>query len=244
MDYRLVIDVGNTSRKFAIFRERNLTVIHKAKNEVEENAVLQKLNLLKVKSCIVSASGQISISLYQWLESKDFTILYFTSSTSIPLSIKYDTPETLGKDRIAGAIASLHYFPKGDTITIDMGTCITMNVIDDTPAFLGGNISPGLTMRLRAMHEFTAQLPMVEKKINETLIGSNTQSALQNGAILGAFWEIESFIHKIQSKNKEVNVILTGGDADFFVSYTNIKIFATPNLVLEGLNEILIFNAL
>ena len=244
MSYRLAIDVGNTTQKFALFLDRNLEVIEKVHKDFDVGPILNYLDTFPISSCIVSASGNVSPTLVNWLHRMPFDVLHFDYKTPSPLGILYSTPSTLGKDRLASAIGSLRYFPNGNTIIVDLGTCITMNMIDETPAFVGGNISPGLSMRLEAMHHFTAKLPLVEKQYTGTLIGVDTESAIQNGAILGAFWEIESFIHKIQAKNASVNVILTGGDADFFVSYTNIKIFATPNLVLEGLNEILIFNAL
>ena len=123
-----------------------------------------------------------------------------------------------------------------------MGTCITMNFVNNKGWFLGGNISPGIKMRLKAMHKFTANLPLAENVLNDEFIADTTVKALQNGAIKGTFREIDSFITETRNKFGEIKVILTGGDAFFFENWTKNMIFVAPNLVMEGLNEILKYN--
>lgn len=243
MQYRLIIDVGNSTTKYALFDNKELTQYFQSFDDLSSSDIQSTLEKFNIDRCLISQSGKLSEELMDWLENVAFEVIYFDSNLVLPIKLDYETPQTLGKDRIASAVGSLLYFPDGNTVVVDMGTCITMNYIDANSTFLGGNISPGISMRLQAMHYFTEKLPLVEKKFNENLIGQNTENALQNGAVRGALWEIESFIRNVQEKNGPVNVILTGGDAKFFESCTNIKIFAAPKLVLEGLNEILTFNA-
>jgi len=172
------------------------------------------------------------------------SFLELTTGTPLPIRLKYTTPETLGKDRVAAAVGAFHLFPKENCLVVDAGTCLTLDVVSAEGEFLGGNISPGIEMRLKAMHHFTAKLPLVEKV--ETLgdwLGDSTKNAMLNGAELGALLEVEGFIGWCQVKFPSLRVVLTGGDADFFVKHTKTKIFAHQNLVLIGLNQILQHNA-
>ena len=168
--------------------------------------------------------------------------LHLDHSTKIPIVNKYGTPETLGKDRIAAAVGAWMKYPNENILFIDMGTCITMNFVNNKGWFLGGNISPGINMRFKAMHKFTANLPLAENVLNDEFIADTTVKALQNGAIKGTFREIDSFITETRNKFGEIKVILTGGDAFFFENWTKNMIFVAPNLVMEGLNEILKYN--
>ena len=148
----------------------------------------------------------------------------------------------MGKDRIDASVGANKRSQGKAALFIDMGTCITVNFINSEGAFVGGNISPGIMMRLKAMHKFTAKLPMVKPDIPDEYFAQSTVKALQNGAVKGAFREIDSFIDDTRIKFGVNNIILTGGDAVLFESYTKNKIFVAPNLVLEGLNEILNYN--
>lgn len=193
------------------------------------------------KKAIVSASGHIREDLLGSIRAK-CDILHFSHKTPVPITILYDTPETLGLDRVAGAVGAWTLFPNETSLVIDMGTCITTNIINRRGGFLGGTISPGVFMRARAMHEFTAALPMAELSLPTAYIGTNTMESLQNGVVRGTYYEIQAFIDNIKPVFGVNNVILTGGDAKIFANLLNFEIFALPNLVLTGLHEILVYN--
>ena len=131
----------------------------------------------------------------------------------MPIEISYKTPETLGRDRICVAIAANSMYPNEGNLVIDLGTCITYDWVDPKGTFLGGNISPGIEMRLEAMHEKTAALPKAEINYDLDLVGTSTISALQHGAVMGTICEIESFIERSEEKYKDLVVLLTGGNA-------------------------------
>ncbi len=237
----LVIDIGNTRTKVAVFSSSEL--IHLEIFDVF--GVMKARQIIKkfgINECILSNSGKVSGRLLLLLSLLN-QFIHFEKDTPLPIINRYDTKATLGKDRLAGAVGTLNYYPKGRTLKVDLGTCITMDFVNEHLEFVGGNISPGINMRLKAMHQFTAKLPLVHVEVNEGLFGKSTTTALQNGAVKGAFFEIESFIHRVREEFGIINVILTGGDAILFEKYTKNEIFVAPNLVLEGLNEILKYNA-
>ena len=128
-------------------------------------------------------------------------------------------------------------------MVIDAGTCITLDLLSAEGEFLGGNISPGIEMRLKAMNHFTARLPLVVRTLElPDELGDSTENAIRNGGELGSLMEVEGFIRHFQKKYRPLRVVLTGGDADFFVKHAKTKIFAHQNLVLIGLNQILQHN--
>ncbi|MEO0341013.1 MAG: type III pantothenate kinase, partial [Bacteroidota bacterium] len=169
-------------------------------------------------------------------------LLELDHRTPLPIINQYETPETLGKDRLAAVLGAFALFPDKVALVIDAGTCVTYDLLNDHRQYKGGNISPGWQMRLDAMHHFTAKLPKPEGKILDDWLGRDTNSALQNGAYYGLLAELQAYIDKIKKKYPFVNVILTGGDADFFAKNLKSKIFVNQNLVLIGLNKTLHYN--
>jgi len=233
----LIIDIGNSRAKVGIFDKQSIV----AKETFEYLTIDDIINISEkypIKNAIISASGLVESNLISYLNDH-FNFIDLNYNTPLPIIIEYQTPETLGKDRIASAVAAWTIFPKQTSLVIDMGTCMTTNLIDKKGNFLGGNISPGIQMRIKAMYHFTAKLPLAPLNIPEHELGKNTIEALQNGAIKGTFYEIKAFITEINQKYQINNVILTGGDADLFAKLVNFEIFAVPNLVMMGLNEIL-----
>lgn len=156
----------------------------------------------------------------------------------IPVQNHYDTPKTLGKDRLAACIGAFKKY-KGNNLVIDTGTCLTYDFIDKKGNYLGGNISPGIDLRLKAMHQFTASLPSVKRGVVKKTLGKSTKEAINNGAIIGVGAEIEGYLSRISDEYGHINVILTGGGAAFFGDFVKSKIFVDSNLVLIGLNEII-----
>ena len=238
----LCIDIGNTRLKYLIFNQ-DKEVEYYTSDEFDLKLLKLILEKYSIEKSIISSTRIIDEEWLEYLKSNTEFFNFADNILNIPIDIEYETPETLGKDRIASAVAASVLFPDEYCIIINAGTCITYDAVNEKGIYLGGNISPGITMRLQAMHTFTDKLPLVEIKYNPQIFGSSTVKALQNGAVLGAIYEIESFLHTVISIENKVNIIVTGGDANIFAKHLNFKIFAIPNLVLLGLNNILRYNA-
>lgn len=170
--------------------------------------------------------------------SKNTHLIVLSHKTPVPITSKYGTPKTLGKDRLAAAIGAHAIFPKKNNAIIDIGTCVKFDYIDKNGTYFGGNISPGVEMRLKAMHHFTAALPSIKQKQPKNLLGLSTSEAMNNGAVLGVLFEIESFIRRLKAEKGAINVILTGGGASFFGEIVKSKIFVDSQIILKGLNKI------
>ncbi len=234
MGYNLCIDIGNTNIKSGIFNDGILLEKYLGDEFLEK--IFEKYN---INNCIISSvRKKIPDNIYD-IKKRVSNFMVLCHKTKLPVKINYKTPETLGRDRIAAAIGAKKIFPDKNCIVIDAGTCITYDFIDKDNVFQGGNIAPGLSMRLEAMHRFTNNLPKVKLAYNEDPLGKSTDEALQNGSLRGTFWEISSFIQLILDKFGDSKVIFTGGDAKYFVNHFKTTIFANPNLVLIGLNEII-----
>ena len=162
--------------------------------------------------------------------------------TSLPITSQYATPHTLGVDRIASVAGANFLYPGKNCLVIDLGTCITYDLIDQSGVHHGGGISPGLEMRLKAMHKFTSKLPLISMKGKPDLIGKTTKECMQSGALNGTIAELEGIIWRYRQLFKDLVIIFCGGGAIFFESKIKDDIFALPNLVLTGLNHILRFN--
>lgn len=244
MNMNLIVDIGNTRAKMAFFHE----------NDFVEKAILDNLTLdalstymngHTIEGVIMSVTGYDTEGVAKMLSEKYFFI-QLNHQTPIPIQNLYGTPETLGKDRLAAVIAAQFLRPNENCLVIDSGTCITYNFLSKTGQFLGGNIAPGLNMRLKAMHHFTAKLPLIERNtegVLTDLIGKSTEQAMLNGAQIGLLAEVEGFAQRFQKQFGDIQVIVTGGDGAFLNKNLAIeKIYFEPNLVLIGLNRILNFN--
>ncbi len=239
----LIVDLGNTRVKCAVINsEDKILVINRKPKRFCSKVIKDMLSKYKINAAILSNTSTPDENTLHLLNSLSHFI-HLNESTPLPVINGYETPATLGKDRLAASVSSSLRFKNENVVFVDMGTCITMNYITSEGVFLGGNIHPGISMRLKAMHRFTAKLPKVEISVPEEIIGNSTVKALQNGAVKGAFLEIDAFIQLIQTKFGHIKVLLTGGDAYLFEKWTKNEIFVAPNLVLEGLNEILKYNA-
>ena len=171
-----------------------------------------------------------------------FPVLRFTPETPIPVTNRYRTPETLGSDRLAAAIGASSLKPGKDLLIIDAGTCITYDVIDARGNYWGGNIAPGMQMRLHALHEFTARLPLVEAEGDVPGMGYNTETAIRSGVLRGMKYEIEGYIKSMSSKFPHLQVFLTGGNRINFNTSIMNMIFTDRYIVPRGLNKILDYN--
>ena len=238
----LAIDIGNTRAKLGVFRKGDPKI---KKREVWEALNLSDLSEFcaqwKIEQVALSASGQLDSKIERFLN-QNFRYIPLDHSTPLPISNKYHTPKTLGKDRLAAAIGAFALYPGEASLIIDAGTCTTYDLLTADKEYLGGNITPGINMRLQAMHHFTAKLPLEKKGAVKNLVGNTTKSALRTGGQLGALLEMEGFIQAYSRQFGLINVILTGGDANYFAKRLKTKIFVNHNLVLIGLNKILAYN--
>lgn len=234
----LVIDSGNSAAKVGIFDHEKL-VEKFSFHEVDKLEAFLKLN--NFENLIVSSVKADAGSVVSWAAG---TKKKFILKQGLPLPVKvlYETPHTLGMDRLAGVCGAIQLFPARDNLVIDTGTCITYDFVDKTSAFHGGGISPGLNMRFQAVHTFTARLPLMSPKAGVDLVGRTTETSIQSGIINGLLAEIEGIIRLYQEKFPGLQAILCGGDTGFFENQLKASIFAIPDLVLIGLNSILIHN--
>jgi type III pantothenate kinase len=234
----LVIDYGNTSAKVGIF-DKQVLVEKKTITSVTDLENL--LTESTADNVIVSSVHHRSEDIISWA-SKAKRRYILDHNLPLPFRNLYRTPDTLGVDRIAGVCGALQLFPGSNTLSIDAGTCITYDFVDKEKRYLGGSISPGLGIRFRAVHEFTARLPLVEPVENPDFTGDTTETAIQSGIFYGMLAEIEGIIAQYNQKYRELIIVLTGGDACFFENKLKASIFASPNAVLIGLNSILNYN--
>ncbi|HJZ41134.1 MAG TPA: type III pantothenate kinase [Bacteroidales bacterium] len=237
----LVIDIGNTLTKLAWFDKGALTGMLRFENPAKED-ITGCIEARPAEKVIISEVGNAHRDAITAAVSPGSRLLLLDNTTPLPLSIVYKTPESLGIDRVAAAVGAWKSFPGSDMLIIDMGTAITIDVVAAAGEYRGGNISPGLYTRFRSLNDYTARLPLVEKDDRFPRFGDNTGSAIAAGVQQGIIYEINGYIHEFETLYPGCKIILTGGDASFFVRELKSTIFAIPELVLSGLNHILEYN--
>ena len=239
----LVFDLGNSYGKIAVCEG----------NRVVEAATYEKITSREIayfhtrytglKGAIISSVVNYSREIIDYLSNLYSTCIELDHATPIPLKNLYRTPDTLGYDRIAAAVGAYTNYPDKNVLVIDAGTAITYDIVTSKGEFLGGNISPGLEIRFKALNKHTSRLPQLERPdVKPPLVGSSTREAIQSGIVNGLLFEIDGFIGAISQNYPKLQVVLTGGDAKYFDKMNELNIFVLPNLVLEGLNAILRFN--
>ena len=238
--HRLTVDVGNSYIKMAVFNAEKVVEFIKTDSLNAED--LEKLcKEHKIKGIAYSASGDDDPGVLEFIKNFGHHI-FLHHETKMPIDIRYKTPATLGRDRIAAVLGAHQLFPKRNVIVVDFGTCITMELLNANAEYLGGNISPGVQMRLDAMHHFTDRLPLVEIDGDDDWIGTSTVSAIRNGAVLGTILEVESFISRAEDFLGECEILFTGGGAKYLLDKFDKKIHHDPLLIHRGLYEILKYN--
>lgn len=238
MNYDLLIDIGNTFSKIAFARDGGIY----REERIDSWGLLSKIkNIIKKEgnAHIMAISDVRKIIRPQWhLENFCDRLILLDSYTEMPVVIDYQSPKTLGADRIAAAVGAHSIFPDDNCLIVDLGTAITIDYIDRNGKFSGGNISPGMSMRFQAMHSFTGSLPLVSPQDVKVVMGRNTEEAISNGVVLGIIFEIQKYINQYHN----CKIIFTGGDALFFAKKLNFAIFVVYNLVLKGLLQVADFN--
>lgn len=234
----IVIDSGNTYSKVGWFREEKLI---RYTTRLTFSELIEAVRS-EMPEYILFSSVSYNAADFENALGKALKIYNLSPETPLPITKNYDTPQTLGADRIAASAGANFLYPGEDLVVIDMGTCITYDLIDKEAVFQGGLISPGVKMRFNAMHSFTKRLPLVEPEPEPPLIGKSTRSAMQSGVMNGVLAEMQGIIEQYRHNSPDLRVLLCGGDAAFFESSLKPPIFAVPELVLIGLNRILTYN--
>lgn len=237
----LVIDIGNTKVKAAVF-ELDTIVEHVVFDE--KYFLLEIQNIVKkhkITNCILSSVKETRQECIEELQKVPF-FLELDSTTKVPFTNLYSTPKTLGIDRIALVAASVSRFPLRNTLIIDAGTCITYDFMNSKNEYLGGAISPGINIRYKSLHDYTSKLPELTQNDAYNLIGKSTSESIHSGVINGVINEIEGVISQYKHDFEDLTVILTGGDTKFLSKQLKNSIFANQNFLLYGLNKILTFN--
>ena len=239
----LVIDIGNSSAKLAVYAKDMMADYMQfnsiGKPELEE--VLSKHP--EIGQCILSSVRKEDPGLIALMRDSFSLFLLLDHNTPVPIQNQYHSKSTLGYDRIAAAVGASYLFPCQNLLVIDAGTAITIDLVTSDNAYLGGNISPGLTLRFRSLHEFTDNLPLVHGNESSELMSRDTESAIASGVINGIIFELEGYINEQKLRYSDLKVVMTGGDAIIFVKKLKNSIFVDSNLNLFGLHRILEYNA-
>ncbi len=240
----LVIDVGNTNAKICVYGRDGLISRISVASDADSilAGALGAAGDFPVEACIVGSVKGDYPGLVQALEARGVVCYQLKCDTPVPIANCYSTPHTLGADRLAAAVGASVVFPGADVLIIDAGTAITYDYLRGGCEFAGGNIAPGIRLRLKALHDYTSRLPLVEPDTVVHEYGLSTAEAVNNGVVLGVAREIEGYVADFKQKNVKAEIILTGGDSIFLSKLLKIAIFAEPNLVTIGLNRILNYN--
>ena len=224
----LAIDIGNTRSKACLFNSLG-EIIQSFQEHSLSREEIQELILKHPKGILSDVSG----SAIPFSQTEGYILLRGTTET--PLRMEYQSPATLGPDRLALANGAWYLYPGQNSLVISLGTCITYDMVREDGAYAGGAISPGLQMRYRSLHQFTGKLPLVLHENFEGYIGTSTDEAIRAGVQRGIAGEIEGWIRHCTPQHKDLNILLCGGDAPNFGLSVQKRIFAAPDLLFRGL---------
>ncbi len=241
----LIVDIGNSFYKFFIFK--NDKIIEETKTSDTDKASKYINNLITrkntIKKAIISSVKSESDKIYMHIK-QNFSTLDFNNNLKLPVKIEYDPPEALGKDRIAVVCGAAGIYPDNNILVIDAGTAITYDIIEKENRYIGGNISPGINIRFKSLHNFTDKLPLLNiEKNNKKFVGQTTNDAIICGVQNGIIYEVNAYISEFKKKYRDIKIIFTGGDAFFFDMLIKNDIFVLENLTAIGLKKILDLNA-
>jgi type III pantothenate kinase len=244
--HNLVIDIGNTNSKMAVFEDRVLVFFQSA-DHIDQHNLSELIDKYKIVSSTLSSVKEEATPVVSILKSGT-NYIPFSTQLNTGIQNHYQTRATLGQDRWAKVIAVHHAYPRQNCLVIDAGTCITYDLLNEESAYFGGSISLGINMRFEALNHYTGKLPLVrwDKELQRIPEGTDTQTAITNGVLQGVINEVEGFISLQNKKNTDLKVVITGGDATFLLEQLKNSIFAPqiihdPYLVLKGLNEVIAF---
>lgn len=240
MSITLCFDFGNTRKKVAIFQKNEMKEVKVLPDDSVET-IQSLINQFQPKKSILSSVIDHNTAVEEVLAAKT-KFHKLSHHTKVAFTTPVGKPETIGADRLALTAAAVHFYPGKNNFVIGLGTCVTYNFINKYHEFVGGAISPGMEMRLKALNYYTAKLPLVKADSNLPLIGYDTTTNILTGVVLGMAKEMDGFIDAYRERFRNFNVLLTGGDMGFFVPHLKNKIFADPYLIYKGLYAISEYN--
>ena len=236
----LIIDIGNSRVKWAVFDQQQLVHTKISEEELSPENIDDFMTQYGVpQKVILSTVRPYPEKINDYLHRKVIRFVRLDHQTPVPIKNCYLTPRTLGLDRLAAAVGAIDRFPGHNLLIIDAGTAITFDVITASNEFLGGNISPGMTMRFQALHHYTRQLPLLQPSDELSLIGTTTSTAIINGIQNGILFEVETYINQLKEKFGQLKTIITGGDSKRIANHLNKNVYLDMNLTAKGLNRIL-----
>ncbi|MDG2492168.1 MAG: type III pantothenate kinase [Flavobacteriaceae bacterium] len=236
----LIVDAGNTSVKLALFKEGEMLLTKHIEPNIQTfKRICEEFG--KISSILICDVQGLDWSFLNTIfDPKNIFIL--DSTWKLPFINSYKTPKTLGADRIGLIAAAVKEYPNSNVLVIDLGSCITYDLIKEDQTYLGGMISPGYTMRYKSLNTFTGKLPLVENETFTDDFGDDTKTSIQAGIFNGILHEIEGQIEFFRQKNENLTIILTGGDCLQLSKRLKNPIFAHPNFLVKGLDYLLQFN--
>ncbi len=241
----LCFDFGNTLLKCAVFKNASvhkIIVLENDSNETINDLIKEYQPLKTILASVINHNPNIEKIL---AEKSRFHLLSY--QTKLPFTSPVGKPETIGADRLALASAAVRFYPDKNNLVIGLGSCITYNFINKFNQFIGGSISPGMEMRFKSLQTFTAKLPLIQPDLKDVMwnfpvIGYDTKTNILSGVLFGMVSEIDGIIKKYSQQYDNFNVLLTGGNAPYFVRHLKSKIFADPGLIFKGLYAISEYN--
>lgn len=239
----LIIDRGNTSSKLAL-TEGNIIIQHLQSAELNTSVIEEFIfnYAEEVNQCLISNVSSDLGELSKFLRDR-FQLHVLTSDSRLPFTNAYASPTTLGTDRMANAAGAIALFPNRNCLVIDAGTCLKFDFVNAAGTYLGGSISPGISLRFKAMNDYTSRLPLLSGgDFPASFLGTNTRESMGSGVFFGMLGEINEYIRRYQELYSELQVVITGGDSHYFVPALKSNIFASPDFTLIGLNKILELN--
>ena len=237
----LIADIGNSSTKLALFDGKKKISVARI-NEINCADLDKILTSNKIEKAIVSSVKQLPEFVSDLLVGTIPSVHILSHESKLPFKIEYETPGTLGPDRIAAVAGAYELHPGREALVIDAGTAITYDLLSGR-SYKGGNISPGITMRFRALHQFTGKLPLITEFSEYSFPGRNTADAIAAGVITGVMYEINEYIRTFEEKHPGIKVIITGGDGRMLSGKISYRVAYLPDIVIDGLNFILEYNA-
>jgi type III pantothenate kinase len=233
----LILDVGNSLLKIALFEKSELIQKFKFSENYKRN-IEDIISKYKVTHSIISNVGRIDDSIINILK-KSTNLLLVSNQLKIPFKNLYKSKNTLGQDRLALVSAAAFNFPNENVLIVDVGSCITYDFKNNNNEYLGGGISPGISMRFKSLNTFTSNLPLIDFDSIYQLIGNSTKNSITSGVVNGTISEINGIIQQYREEFKNIRIILTGGDSNFLLKRIKNTIFADQNFLLIGLNKLL-----
>ncbi|MFM1745661.1 MAG: hypothetical protein RLZZ630_1598 [Bacteroidota bacterium] len=233
----LVIDIGNTAVKIGVFHAKT-PVETCTFSPDDEIGMLNRIERFTIQRTICSSVAEVPECIGKLLSGLP-SVFWMGPHLPVPVTNAYASPSTLGHDRLANACGAYSLYPGDPVLVVDLGTCLKFDYVDRAGVYRGGSIAPGLRMRYRALQTFTARLPLLDPREEVALIGNTTEGSIVSGVQNGMICEMEGLIGEYRSLVHDLKVLVTGGDAGFFIKRFKSSIFAVPSLTLIGLHAIL-----